>query len=501
MSIRLRLTLWYVALLCMGLVLFGGAILWQTERAAGVALDESLRRRSADVAADINLGPPVTLHADAPDESTRDLGEMSLWIRVLDPQGRVALQQGPRLAGAPAVAPATLPPGLYDRKVSGEESFRLFVRPVMRDGRRAATIQVLTTTRPLKEARERLLAAMGAAAALIVLGATLGGLFLADRALRPVDRITRLAGQIGAGDLHRRVGDMARGRDRGERVGRLDEIGRLTRTFDAMLARLDEASERRRRLTADAAHELATPIATITSAAEIALRRPRGDEEYRATLAHVLDESRFMDRMVDDLLLLARADTGRLPLEYELVEIDEVCRAAVRAFQPVAAGRAITLTADLPPGALLVMGDEVRLGQVLRNLLDNALRYTPTGGAVTLTLQACPPDGGGDNRSVLRVSDTGPGIPLGERERVFERFHRGMDRIDRRAGGSGLGLAICKAIVLAHGGQIRVAGGECAGTDGPAEGTAIVVVLPAATVLPLSSGARRPEDSGSTALM
>ncbi len=492
MSIRLRLTLWYVLVLCAGLALFAGAIIWQTEQSAHAALDDSLRRRARDIAADLTAGRTITLHADGPNESEKP-GEATLLIRVLDGAGRVVVRQGPTV---PGLAPGLLlvrSPGFHDGDAPHDVHVRLFVQAIMSGGRQRATIQVLTTTAPLEAARRQLLTAMGATGIAIALAATLGGLFLADRALRPVDRITRLAAQIGAGDLHRRVGDMARGRDRGGRVRRLDELGRLARTLDAMLARLDEASERRRRLTADAAHELATPIATIASAAEVALRRPRSAADYQATLGHVLDESRFMGRMVDDLLLLARADTGRLPLEHELVEIDEVCRVAVRAFQPVAVGRAITLTADLPPQAMLVMGDEVRLGQVLRNLLDNALRYTPSGGAVTLTLRACPPDGDGGHRLAVHVSDTGPGIPLGERERVFERFHRGVDRIDRRAGGSGLGLAICKAIVLAHGGQIRVADGACAGPDGPARGTTTIVVLPAATETTLTTGTRHLE--------
>ncbi len=500
MSMRVRLTLWYVLVLCAGLTLFAGAVLWQTAQSAQAALDESLRQRARDIAADLTAGRTITLHADGPNESEKP-GEATLLIRVLDQTGRVVVRQGPTV---PGLAPGLLvsrSPGFHDGDAPHDVHVRLFVQAIRADGRQTGTIQVLTTTGQLETARRQLLTAMGVTGIAIALAATLGGLFLADRALRPVDRITRLAGQIGAGDLHRRVGDGARGRDRGGRTGRLDELGRLAHTFDAMLARLDEASERRRRLTADAAHELATPIATIASTAEIALRRPRSAAEYQATLGHVLDESRFMGRMVDDLLLLARADTGRLPLERELVEIDEVCRAAIRAFQPVAAGRAITLTADLPSGALLVMGDEVRLAQVLRNLLDNALRYTPSGGAVTLSLRACPPDGGGDHKLVLRVSDTGPGIPVSERERVFERFHRGVDQVDRRAGGSGLGLAICKAIVLAHGGQMRVADGAGANTNDPGGGTAIVVVLPVATETTLTAGARRPEDSGSLALL
>ncbi len=490
MSIRIRLTLWYVLVLCAGLTLFAGAVVWQTEQSAHAALDDNLRGRARDVAAHLTVDRTITLHADSSDESEKP-GEAALLIRVLDGAGHVVVRYGPTVSGLSAAMLSTRRPGFRNGDASRDPHVRLFVQAVMSGGRQRTTIQVFTTTAQLEAARHRLLVAMGATGIVIALVAALGGLFLADRVLRPVDRLTRLAGQIGAGDLHRRVGDVARGRDRGGRARRPDELGRLARTFDAMLARLDEAGERRRRLTADAAYELATPIATIASAAEIALRRPRDAEEYRATLGHVLDESRYMGRMVDDLLLLARADTGRLPLECELVEIDEVCRAVVRAFQPVAEERAIALSADLPSGVMLVMGDEVRLGQMLRNLLDNALRYTPSGGVVTLTLQECPRDGGGANRLVLHVRDTGPGIPLGEREQVFERFHRGVDRIDRHAGGSGLGLAICKAIVLAHGGQIRVTGGECAGADSHAGGMDIIVVLPHATEVTRTDADRR----------
>lgn len=465
---RVRLTLWYVAALCSGLGLFAVAVVWQTTRAADAALDTTLRQRAADIVDDLRFVHGITLRPDAPDESTRRLGEATLWIRVLDPRGRVAVRQGPPLPNVPGSLLGVTFAGGYDRELSGERHVRLAVQPVVRGSRRVATVQVFTVATQIDIQRRQLLIAMAIAGSLIVLGAAGGGLILADRALRPVDRITRIAARIGAGDLHRRVGEMTPGRD--------DELGRLARTFDAMLARLEEADERRRRLTADAAHELATPIATIVSGAEIALRRPRGADEYRAALAHNLDEGRHLGRIIDDLLLLARADAGRLPLEKEIVEIDDVCRQAVRSLTPLADERDVALRAKLPLHALLVRGDEGRLSQVVRNLLDNALRYTPPGGTVTLSADGSSSTDGAEDKVILRVCDTGPGVAPGERERIFERFHRGDIGVTTRddsssTAGAGLGLAICKALVTAHGGRIRVEGQQ-------GEGAEFVVTLP-----------------------
>jgi len=485
-SVRARLTLWYIAVLGLGLSLFAGAVVWQTGQAASAALDTTLRQRAGDVAGDLRFNRGIVLRPDAPDEGAGQLGGTTLWVRVLGPEGRVALRQGPPFPGLPADLLSATRAGVYDRELAGERHVRVLVQPVVRDGRRAATVQIITTTDQIEAARRQLLETMGVAGGVILVAAALGGLFLADRALRPVDRITRLAARIGAGDLHCRLGDATEMRGRPARA-RADELGRLARTFDGMLARLEEADERRRRLTADAAHELATPVATIVCGAEVALRQPRDADSYRAALAHNLDEGRHLGRIVEDLLLLARADAGRLPLERELVELDEVCRQAARAVRPLADDRAVALRTSSPPGALLTMGDEGRLGQVVRNLLDNALRHTPAGGAVTLTLRLEPGGAGAADRTggadwvVLRVRDTGQGVAPHERERIFERFHRGdvgetaATEGPRRAVGSGLGLAICKAIVEAHGGQIRV---ETNGLDTPGTGAQFVVVLP-----------------------
>jgi signal transduction histidine kinase len=367
------------------------------------------RRRLADA-----VSPTLTLRSNAPDESSRDLGVIATWVRVLDAQGRPVIQQGPSPSSLPRAALSDLTEGLRawttSMSVFGGAGLRAFVRPVFaRQERRVATVQIITTTTQVDDVTHRLLLAMGVAGALIVLVGALGALFLADRALRPVAHIARLATAIGTDDLHRRVGAEVWGVGREPR----DELGHLARTFDAMLARLQAAHEQRRRLTADVAHELGTPIAAIVSGAELALRHARDVEANHAALRHIVDEGRYLDRVLDDLLALARGDAGVLVTQQEIVEIDEVCRQAAAALGPLALEQDISVDVDLPPHAVLVRGDELRLAQVVRNLLDNAIRYTPSGGVVALTLRQDEDDGytGTGPTVTISVSDTGPGIP------------------------------------------------------------------------------------------
>lgn len=475
MSVRLRLTLWYVLALCIGFALFGGVILWQVTRAANAALDGAMMRRAMEVAADLSLSPRIHLRNDV-DEGGGRLGETTFWVRILDGQGRVVIRQGPTLAGVPANVLGDTVPGLGDWEMPGDAHIRLAVIVLPRIGHLRAVIQVLTTTTQVDETRRRVLLALGLGGLGIVAASFLGGLFLAGRVLRPIDRITRLAADIGAGDLHRRVAqEMMDAMD----PPRADELGRLASTFDAMLTRLEDASEQRRRLTADAAHELRTPVATITTGVEVALQRERSAAEYRATLTHVLDESRYMARLVDDLLLLSLSDAGRLPMDDELVEVDEVCRAAVRAFTPAATEKKMTLGAFVPSSPILVRGDEGRLAQVLRNLLDNAVRHTPRGGHVEVDVRALG-EGDGDNAQVeIGVTNSGTGILPADQARIFERFYRvraggSLDESEPQSG-NGLGLAICRAIVRAHGGDIYAENG-----DGPPSmpGSRVIVRLP-----------------------
>ncbi|HZT96816.1 MAG TPA: ATP-binding protein [Chloroflexota bacterium] len=475
MSLRLRLTLWYLLVLCIGFTVFGAALLWRVDRSTSAAFTRTMRDRAEALVGFLKFRPSVSLMAGAPNEGNGELGDPSLWLRVLDGRQKLVASQGPPLAGVPDTLLHLTSPGLHT-----EPPLRLFVVPVTRGGHRAATIQVITTANQVTAAHNQLLRSMLVVGGLTAVVAALAGLFLADRALRPVDQITRIAREIGASDLSRRVSTEI---GAGMRGGRRDEIQRLATTFDEMLSRLEESNDRRKQLTADAAHELGTPIASIVAGSEIALRHPRATEEYRETLRHVVDEALHLQGVVDDLLLLARADAGRLPMNVELIELDEVCRQAVGAMAPLAWEKGVQLDLQLPPWPILVTGDDMRLRQVLRNLIDNALRHTPPQGRV---LVAADITTGGSTRSItLHVRDSGSGLDPAERDLVFERFHRSINgpslhRAARSEDGSGLGLAICRAIVTAHGGQISIGDGLESTANPKVHGADFTVVLPPA---------------------
>lgn len=478
MSVRVRLTLWYVFVLGLGLVAFGTAVFLQTRQAASASFDQTLRERALELRPYVRFTPSVGLQPGAPDEGAGVVGEAAAWIRVLDGDGRVRATEGPPLSGVPRPLLSTTRPGF-----AHAGNLHVFVLPVVRRGARVATVQIITTAQQVDATSQRLIASMIVVGFVVLLLATFAGLFLADRALRPVNRITRVAREIGEGDLKRRVVEELGGH--GSRpFARRDEIGKLARTFDAMLERLHDADERRRQLTADAAHELSTPLTTMTTGAEIALRHPRTAEEYRDALSSVVAEGHHLVHIVDDLLLLARADAGRLPMKHGLVEVDDLCRQVVRGMAPLARDRRVTVNLELPAEPILVNGDDMRLGQVVRNLLDNALRYTPPAGTIWIEARF---DHGKATRApevAIHIRDTGPGIPRGERERIFERFHRVVDTVrspgsDQGHGtGSGLGLAICKAIIVAHGGWIRVEDNGSEEASRGSAGTHIVIGLP-----------------------
>jgi heavy metal sensor kinase len=266
--------------------------------------------------------------------------------------------------------------------------------------------------------------------------------------------VTRLARRISAEDLGQRLN--LRSPD--------DEVGRLARTFDEMIARLDDAFRRQRQFTADASHELRTPLTAIKGQIDVALQRQRDPAAYRQVLQVVNEEVDRMIRLVGSLLTLARADAGQIPLAFEAVSLPDLVAGALEQVSPMASQRSVELQL-VPSQAVTLRADEDLLLQLLLNLLDNAIKYTPAGGQVTVGWNV------GAGQVELWVRDTGIGIASEHLPHLFDRFYRVEKARSRAEGRVGLGLAISRWIAEAHGGSISV-------DSAPGEGSTFTIRLP-----------------------
>lgn len=287
--------------------------------------------------------------------------------------------------------------------------------------------------------RGRLLATLLIAVNCMLAIGILSGIWLANRAMRPVAQIARTARSIGDGDLSRRIN-----------LNTHDELGELSEVFDVMLDRLEAAFERQKRFVADAGHELRTPLSVISLESERALASERRADDYRQSLSVVKTECSYMAKLVEDLLLLAEADLGSAGRPSEVVDLGATALEALERFGPLARLRGVSLSAaDLPE--VKVYGDSSALARALGNLIENAVKYCGPGGHVHVLLKATA------NEAIIRVHDDGPGIPPEKLGRVFDRFYRvdeSRTEENGRPAGSGLGLAIVKTIIESHGGRV-----------------------------------------------
>jgi two-component system OmpR family sensor kinase len=287
-------------------------------------------------------------------------------------------------------------------------------------------------------------------AGILLLG-LIGGWWLASRAIRPIEDISATAAKISGGDLAQRIN-----------VGETEsELGRLASVLNSTFARLDAAFAQQRQFASDAAHELRTPVSVMLTQTQTALHRERSAAEYRETVESCQRAAQRMRRLIESLLELAKLDAGQQPMKRARFDLAQTARDCVALIEPLATARQVKIVCDLPP--LECIGDSERLGQVITNLLTNAITYNHENGEVRVEGEVK------DGTVILRVSDTGVGISAEDLPRVFDRFYR-VDS-SRTSGNTGLGLAISKAIVEAHGGQIEV-------TSQPERGTVFTLRLP-----------------------
>ncbi len=456
MSIRVRLTLWYVLLLAVILAVFSLGMYVALRHILYSNLDESLESNAAaflDVIQYDENKPTLAIRfpSDVPREEEQ-------FVRVFDTSGGLMFDSSSGIGGVPidrgVIDAALVGKSTIHRVTVAGDQFRVKTLPVTRDGQIRGVMEVGLASDDLSDTLARFLLIVSIAYPLALGLASLGGVFLAGRALSPVDKVTRLARRISAEDLGQRLDLQLPD----------DEVGRLARTFDEMIARLDDAFRRQREFTADASHELRTPLTIMKGQIDVSLQQERGPEAYRQVLGTVNQEVDHLIRLVGSLLTLTRADAGQISLTLEPVNLSDVVTGVLEQVRPLASQRGVELKL-LPGTDANLQADEDLLLQLLLNLLDNAIKYTPAGGQVTTGWSL------NSDHVSLWVRDTGIGIPSEHLPHLFDRFYR-VDRARSRAeGGVGLGLAISRWIAEAHGGSISV-------ESAPGSGSTFAVILP-----------------------
>ncbi|GAB4448631.1 MAG: HAMP domain-containing sensor histidine kinase [Anaerolineae bacterium] len=455
MPIRARLTLLYTIVLVVFITVFGLIVVSALDLTLRADIDQTLRDIVTEVW-DRALVSPEARQIGVVIPPLNVLRASRTFIQIWRNDGTLVGQSGNLMIDTP-LDPETfnaVTETFTDSAAAGMP-LRVLTVPIELGDFRVGVIQAAVDLEPTNVAKARLARIMLGAGVTSVIISVILGAYLAGRALKPIDDITRVAQNIiTADDLSRRI----------PYSEPLDELSRLTRTINNTLARLEHLFNAQRRFIADISHELRTPLTAIRGNLDL-LRRIPNDE---ASLNAIDAQARRMSRLVHDLLLLAQADSGRLSLECEMVTLNELLQEVYDQAKVLSADREIDI-ALLQDETVTVEADPDRLMQLFINLTSNAIKYTPDGGRVTLGLTAY------DGWARVLVSDTGIGIPEEDLPFIFERFYRVDPARSRAQGGAGLGLAIAKWIAEAHNGRITV-------ESRVGHGTTFTVWLPAPKV-------------------
>ena len=458
-SLRFRLVLWHALWLGAVFLATGALLCFAVGRYLEQTLAKSELSRANRVAALVaRLGEvPAASYATeitvdfAPEASGR-------FIRVFRPSGTVLYQSGPPADESfdPAqIGPPGLQPGVRREKLAA--GAELVIVTVAGSGTAQAPagtatpllVEVGQSLAPELTELHRLLLTLSLVFVMVTIVALTGGYALVDRALRPVAEITRSAEGITSRNLSERLPIPAPG----------DEFEQLSAALNRMIARLDEAFQLNRRFLADASHELRTPLTILRSELEALVQRgeTNPDPEPDETMGNLLEEVQRLAGIVENLFALSRLEAGlaRTPTTY--FDLAKLAATTAEQMCLLAEDKRVNINCQTP-SPVFMEGDRGRFKQVIVNLLDNAIRYTPAGGKVTLTVRE------DHHEAVCEVTDNGIGIPAGVLPHLFERFFRVDEARNRESGGAGLGLAIVKAICTAHNGRVEVESTEGAGS-------------------------------------
>lgn len=473
LPIRIRLTVWYFAMFAAAAVLLSVSSWWMLRRSLAETEYHELQERAEDVRELLTqLGPDASLdllhRRFAEVYEGKDDGK---YLQVVDGEGGW-LYRSKRMIdeGLPSAAPGDLPAqGRTVEFHQGTRYVRVLAYPIESNGRAYAVQTGIALNKSMA-----LLSSFRAQLLLLTPGAFLlaaaGGYFISRKALTPVAEIATEARRINDRNLDIRlpVG------------GARDEIAHLSETLNQMLERVESGVRAIKDFTANAAHELRTPLALIRAEVEVALSMPRSGDDYREACEQVQMETARMTGLIDSLLMLARVDAGTEPIRRETLEANRFTLQVGEQWKTAMGLAMLHFSVETAPEPLLLSADKASLRRLLTILLDNAMRYTPPGGSVTLRLAREGED------AAFAVSDTGVGIAPEHHARVFDRFYRVERNRGSASGGSGLGLALAKWIAEKHGTRLRLESapgkGSCFSFALPAGAPASLPTAPRATI-------------------
>ncbi len=454
-SIRFRLTVWYAGLLCALLLLFGGSTWFGLAHYLHRSLSESLGRQAQQIGENFLLDVQTSGERYVVDEINEHYSpeQNDHFVRVTRADGSTLYVSGSPLNKGFDPAQVSAAPLSALRAVTREEHLQgggellIYSLPfTARDGSRFV-IESGAPYDSIENVLRGLLLTLALGLPVVIAIAVAGGYWIMQRALQPLDKIAASAERITSRNLSERLPVTPSG----------DEVERLSLSLNRMIGRLDESFQYIRRFTADASHELRTPLTVLRGELEAMAQRPRLDDEVRDTVGSSLEETERLARIVESLLAISRLDAGEAQIERIRFDLAELITTTVEQMRLLAEDRNIALSCETN-GNVTIEGDRARIKQVIVNLVDNAIKYTPEDGTVKVIV------GVENNRAMMRVEDNGTGIPADALPHLFERFYRVDKARSRHMGGAGLGLAIVKSIVTAHGGQVTVESTEGKGS-------------------------------------
>lgn len=442
LSIGVRLTLWYLAIFAFAQVVFGAGMWFILRHNLYDLVDDGLEEQVDDLKNFLQSQPQNRSIAKVQEEvnETYAIEHSGNYLEVYAEHGELIYRSAFLQAHPSALIPPDQveSPALRNRKIDGRH-FRFIAQKFHVNGH-VYTVEMGVPSEEAVETLHLFRSYLLMFAPLLLLVAGGGGYWLSRRALSPVDALVRTARQVSGTNLNSRLQKLETG----------DELQRLSDTLNEMLDRIESAFLRITEFTADASHELRTPISLIRTEAELALRRSRGEAEYKESFRHILLEAERTTGLIEQLLSLARADSGRETLRLQPVDLRQTLDSVVEGWQQVANIRNLQFSASLDVSDFFILGDQTLLRRLADILLDNAFKYTTPPGSVRLSLETK-----GDC-AVITVQDSGVGIAEEEQSKIFQRFYRVDKARSRAQGGAGLGLAIAQWIVTQHRGSIVV---------------------------------------------